>query len=97
MPPATRKVMTRIAALHVDLRQQRRQVALGLQLGDALEEGLERLDAPLLHGFLIHARGEVVADLLLRLVAPGSLGRHLVQDAPEVAQVVLAQLGVDAP
>src|SRR5215472_12801393 len=50
--------------------QQRRQLLFGLDRGDLLEQWLEGRGSEFLHGRLIHARGKVVANLLLRRRAP---------------------------
>ena len=61
------------------------------------EIGLDRREPRALDGILVHARGEVVADLLLGGRASAHGLRRVLENAPEVALVVHAQLAVRVP
>jgi hypothetical protein len=77
--------------------QQGRQLAPALQCSDAIEQWLQGLEPGGLHGALVHARSKVVAQFGLIRAALGPADGELGQDAPEVALVLMGQLGKDAP
>jgi hypothetical protein len=81
----------------VQLSEQRPQLALRADRGHAVEVRVERRGPEALDGPFIHARHEVVADLLLGRVPPRGLLRELVEDAPEESLVVLAELAEHVP
>ena len=60
-------------------RDQRRQLGLVLQLGDVIDDRLQRAEARLIDSSLIHARPIVVARLLLHRTSAGSGLRGLLQ------------------
>jgi hypothetical protein len=81
----------------VQAGQQGRQLALRTQGGDALQVRFQRLGAARLDGLFVHARTEVIADLLLAGAAAVLALRQVLEDAPQVATVFLRQLAVHRP
>src|SRR5204862_8116361 len=62
-----------------------------------VEHRLERRGPELLDARLVHARLEVIADLLLHGIAIRLRLAGFLQDAPEEARVLVAELSVHAP
>jgi hypothetical protein len=87
----------RVAGFEVHAGEQCGKVRGALQGGDFIEARLERFGAGLFDGGFIHAGGEVVADFLLQGSALGGGFGGFVEDAPEVALIVVGELGVDVP
>src|SRR5262245_47382617 len=67
------------------------------EAANRIDLGLERAEPELVDRPLVHARGEIVADLSRDRVARFGRVCRILQDAPEVATVVVPELRVDAP
>jgi hypothetical protein len=86
-----------VEALRVEPAEHGGEVRLGFHAGDGRQGGPDGTDPRLLDGRLVHAGGEVVADLLGVGVAPGVRAGRLLQHPPEEPLVVVLRLGVDVP
>jgi len=87
------------AASHAQMQtaQQNGEIfALGQRV-DAFQVGAQWLAASLLDGCLIHAGGEIIADLLRVRRTVGSRIRRLLQYTPQKMSIVLIQLFINAP
>src|ERR1700735_657624 len=80
----------------VQARERSNQFSTRLEAVDRLQSAQRRLVAQRIDGCGVHARGVVVANLLLDGSPVGSLGVSL-QDAPQELLIVIAELGVNAP
>ena len=89
----------RVAACRPQMhaRQNWRQVLQGIQAGDGVHRGLERRGSGLLHGWFVHACAKEIADLLFVRGSCRRGFRGLFEYSPEVLQVLLRHLAVDAP
>jgi hypothetical protein len=78
-------------------RHQRREIVRGLQRGDGLELGFDRLGAMGVDRGFVDAGSVKFADFLGDRVALACAGGRLLQDAAQEIQVVFVELAVDAP
>ena len=78
-------------------RHQGRELVARLEPGDLRQDRCQRPAAAGIDRVGVHAGGEVVAYLALDRIAIGRRVGGRLQDAPEVLEVVVGQLGVDVP
>ena len=85
------------AGNQVQPRHERRQIGSALQGRDLAQARLQRARAGLFDGRLIHAGGEIVADLLLVGRAARRRLGILFEHSPQVLHVLAGKFAVDVP